>query len=248
MLKEEYNATASLYMAGAIGAGLCAVLFALFICCFYRSIKLAIDVVDASADFIMCTKRILFVPFAYFVFMILLVMIWFVGYMGVVSLNKISAGKYISNIKSIEWAGDNRMYELVMFFGLVWILITINYAQNFVILYSSATYYFNSPVDVVDDDGKKTGEHKDGSAEVCEGAKLAHFKHLGGIVFGALIITIIKFLRFFFVYLANQAVKASGQEDSCLGKVAKCFIACGDCILRCLEKICDYINNAAYAY
>jgi hypothetical protein len=26
------------------------------------------------------------------------------------------------------------------------------------------------------------------------------------------------------------------------------MIACGDCILRCIEKICDYINKAALAY
>jgi choline transporter-like protein 2/4/5 len=26
------------------------------------------------------------------------------------------------------------------------------------------------------------------------------------------------------------------------------MIACGDCILRCIEKICDYLNTAAFAY
>ena len=77
---------------------------------------------------------------------------------------------------------------------------------------------------------------------------MAHINHFGSICFGALIITIIKVIRFLFVYLAKQAVKASGQEDTCYGKIAKCFIACGDCILRCFEKIVDYINNSAYAY
>lgn len=78
--------------------------------------------------------------------------------------------------------------------------------------------------------------------------KLAHWTHLGGITFGALIITIIKVIRFLFVTLANQAVKASGQKDTFVGSMANCFIACGDCILKCFEKICDYINNAAFAY
>lgn len=80
------------------------------------------------------------------------------------------------------------------------------------------------------------------------GVKLAHVDHFGSIIFGALIITIIKVIRFVFVYLASQAVKASGQEDSCGGKLAMLFIKCGDCILKCFEKICDYINNAAFAY
>jgi len=158
MEKESFKSQAALYMAAAIGAGLCAILFAAFVACFFKSLKLAIDVVDASADFIMCTKRILFVPFAYFIFMIILTIVWFIGYMGVVSMNEIKAGKYILNLKSITWSGEERWYELVMFFGLVWILIITNYAQNFVVLYSASTYYFNSPEDEVDDEGNKTGK------------------------------------------------------------------------------------------
>lgn len=30
--------------------------------------------------------------------------------------------------------------------------------------------------------------------------------------------------------------------------MAACLIKCGDCILACLEKICDYINQTAFAY
>lgn len=77
---------------------------------------------------------------------------------------------------------------------------------------------------------------------------MAHLNHLGSIVFGALIIAIIKVITFIFVYVAKKAVSATGAEDSCWGKVAKCLICVGACILRCLEKIADYINNVAFAY
>jgi hypothetical protein len=87
-----------------------------------------------------------------------------------------------------------------MWFGLFWILILIDYCKNFAVLYASSTYYFNSP----DEEGN------DGSANVMEGVKLAHLKHLGGLAFGALIITIIKIIRILFVYLAKKAVNASG--------------------------------------
>jgi hypothetical protein len=80
------------------------------------------------------------------------------------------------------------------------------------------------------------------------GVRLAHMNHLGSIVFGALIIAIIKVIRFLFVYLAKKAVAATGGEDTCWGKVAKCLICIGDCVLRCIEKIADYINNVAFAY
>jgi len=84
-----------------------------------------------------------------------------------------------------------------MIFGLIWILIIIDYCANFIVIYASTTYYFNSPNE----------EGEDGTADVMEGVKLAHMKHLGTIVFGALIITIIKILRFVFVYLAKKMVE-----------------------------------------
>jgi len=30
--------------------------------------------------------------------------------------------------------------------------------------------------------------------------------------------------------------------------MSRYIVACGDCILGCIEKICDYINTAAFAY
>ena len=69
-----------MFLAGAIGAACVWVVFTLFICCCYKSLKLAIDVVDASADFLMATKRILLIPLFYFVFAVTLTIIWFFGY------------------------------------------------------------------------------------------------------------------------------------------------------------------------
>lgn len=111
-----------------------------------------------------------------------------------------------------------------MWFGLIWCLIVVNYAKNFVVLFSASTYYFNSPMNDIDADGKlildsngnpkpklnEKGETIDGEAEVLLGVKHAHISHLGSIAFGALIITIIKVIRFLFIYLAKKALSASG--------------------------------------
>lgn len=166
--------------------------------------------------------------------------------MGVVSMNEMTPSALIPQMKDVKWTNETMAYAFVMIFGLLWIVITLDYCKNFVILYASSTYYYNSPVP-----GTKTEENPegdDGEAEVMEGFKFAHIYHLGGITFAALIITIIKVIRFLFVYLAKKAVAASGQEDTACGKAAICMIKCGECILKCLEKICDYINNAGLAY
>lgn len=67
-----------------------------FLCCTFcgrKHLKLAIDVIDASADFIAGNKRVILVPIIYFVLTIFAFCIWIVAMLCVVSLNKITAGE-----------------------------------------------------------------------------------------------------------------------------------------------------------
>ena len=61
------------------------------LCYGYRSIKIAIDVIDASADFLAKTKRIILVPVFYFIFTLIIVFLWFLGVMSVYSIGEIKA-------------------------------------------------------------------------------------------------------------------------------------------------------------
>lgn len=146
------------------------------------------------------------------------VIIWFAGYLSVMSLNHISASKIVPQMRTVDWTNGTIAYACIMWFGLIWSLIVVDYAKNFIVLFASSTYYFNSPKSetdettgetIVDGEGNPKillnddGKQEDGSAEVCLGIKLAHFKHLGSICFGACLIAIIKVIRFLFVYLAK---------------------------------------------
>jgi len=146
----------------------------------------------------------------------IIVFVWFGGYLCVMSMNKISPLTFpvlIPQMRTVDWTNDTVAYAAIMWFGLIWCLIVIDYSKNFIVLYASSTYYFNSPKSELDAEGKQIldadGDPKpaepreDGSADVMTGVKLAHFKHLGSICFGALIITIIKVIRFLFVYLSK---------------------------------------------
>lgn len=88
---------------------------------------------------------------------------------------------------------------LFMFFGIIWICVTIDYCKNMVVLASSCTYYFNSTPEA------------DGSADVSLGFRFASWYHLGSLTLGALIIAIIKIIRFLFVYLARKAQNLANQ-------------------------------------
>jgi hypothetical protein len=72
-----------------------AVCFFTCLCCFYKSIKEAINVIDASADFIIATKRIMLIPFVYFLLSIGVIVAWFFGYVLVMSINPIKASPYV---------------------------------------------------------------------------------------------------------------------------------------------------------
>jgi len=92
---ELLEGQSSIYLILAIGLAVLGVCFALCLWCSRESLKRAIDIIDASADFVMATKRILFVPFIYFLLTLFVVIMWFVGYVMVMSTNPINASHLV---------------------------------------------------------------------------------------------------------------------------------------------------------
>jgi hypothetical protein len=142
----------------AIFSGLGCCCFTTCLWCCWESLKLAIDVVDAAADFVMCTKRILLVPFLYFLLSLVIIIVWFIGYVNVLGLNDVKGDCVgicgpVFQVKSITWKDDKLFMAFIMWFGLIWSLIIIDYTKNWIILYASSSYYFNSPTDELDGDG-----------------------------------------------------------------------------------------------
>ena len=74
-----------------MGLGIFGLAFLCCICCFLGSLKTAIDCIDASADFLMKTKRIVLVPILFFVLIVIVVLMWLGAMALVVSLNTIEA-------------------------------------------------------------------------------------------------------------------------------------------------------------
>lgn len=117
-----------------------------------------------------------------------------------------------------------------MFFGILWVTAWLEYSSQFVIMVSASSYYFESNSEI------------DGEADVGMGFKFA-FLHTGSIAIGAFIIAIVRLIRVLFMYIAKQAEKQSGENAVVVG-----IVRCAACCLACIEKICDYLNESAYAY
>jgi choline transporter-like protein 2/4/5 len=120
---------------------------------------------------------------------------------------------------------------LFMLFGLLWICAWLKFTSQFIVMVSASTYYFNS------------NANNEGAAEVGIGFTFAYCYHCGSLAAGAFVIAVIQFIRIVFMYLAKQAERASGDNQA-----IKLVVACGACILKCIEKICDYISQAGFAY
>lgn len=133
-------------MFAVVGFSIAACLFATCVCCGFRSLKLAIDVIDASADFLAGTKRIILVPILYFFVSVIIFIGWVYAFLNVASMNQFTPDtKIIPQMKDLEWK-DNKIKGMAafMFFGLLWILAFIKYTCNFICMVAASTYYFNS--------------------------------------------------------------------------------------------------------
>jgi len=165
-----------------------AVVIGALACCFFccvvcgrQHLKLAIDVIDASADFTAENKRVILVPVVYFVISMIFLGIWVGAMACVASLNKIEAGHtdIVPQDKDIIWTSKTKYMGLFMLFGILWILAFIDYTSKFIVMAAAATYYFDSNKD------------KDGSADLSYAIKIAHLNHAGSIAFGSFIIAVV---------------------------------------------------------
>jgi hypothetical protein len=104
-------------------------------------------------------------------------------------------------------------------------------------MHSAVQYYFSYKVNE-----RHNLEHV-GDVHVGESFRCAFLKHPGSIAVGAFIIALIRFVRIVFVFVCKQIEKQSGENP-----VVKLVLKCANCYLWCLEKICDYINESAFAY
>jgi len=123
---------------------------------------------------------------------------------------------------------------LFMFFGYLWITAWIEYTSRFIVIMGACTYYFNNSRENMDEEAP---------ADIAYGFQTAYFNHMGSIAFGAFIIALVRFIKYIFYYLAKKLEKQSGDNAA-----VKMFVACAMCILNCIEKICDYLNEAAFCY
>ena len=223
------------FLIGGIVLLLCSLIMLCMIVCGFNSLRIAINVVDASADFTKKTKRIIGVPVFYFFIQMVVVTTWLFSMACIWSWGEIIPDHLSIQTKETYFPPGHKWdfygVALFMLFGLFWILEFMQAKTYFITMVAASSYYFDSHKD------------REGEADVSIGFKYAYMNHAGSLAFGSFIVALVQFIRAVFMTLAEQAERASGENPA-----VKAIVCCANCLLKCIEKICDYINKSAYAY
>lgn len=186
--KNASDASAGQMLGLGIGFSIFALLFLCCLYCGFNSLRIAINVVDASADFLAKTKRLIGVPIMYFFVQMVIFSIWVYCMISINSIGTIEAGTgSIPQAKHMVRTDQQKkvVYGLFAFmlFGLLWIFAFIKANSGFVTMVSATTYYFDS------------NKEKEGDADVGLGFKFAYMYHAGSLALGSFIIAVIQFIR-----------------------------------------------------
>lgn len=190
------------------------------LCCGFDQLSTAISVIDASADFLRDTPRIMIVSIIYFIVTAMVIGVWAFGVVCINSMGEIKANPTPipqGRTFKIPGGGNQNLWWymlIIMVFGLIWFVNFIAAKTSFITMIAASTYYFNS-----------TNE-KDGEAEVCTAISYAYKYHIGTIAFGSFIIAVLDVIRILFEFAAEQMIKASGENCLiiCLVSIASCLL------------------------
>ena len=233
---DDTNEYAKYLQWTAIVTWIMALLWYVFMACNFQSLKVSIAIIETAADWFADTKRIMIVPFVYFILGLGILAGWTGCMVCVSSIGTITVESITGQTKSVEW-DDNTMYMAwYMWFGIFWIIAFLMAANEFVVIVSTCTWYF-SRKDIPDDDGIP------GDSEVWKGFWWSIRYHVGTLAFGSLLIAIVWMIRSIFEYVGNKVQQAA--PGNCLVKGLLCVVRC---CLDCFDRFMRFINQNAYIY
>ena len=206
-----------------------AAIWFLFILIMCNRIRLAIAITEVTSKYINKTCCIVFVPFLFFVILVIWLAYWIVLLVYLYTAGEFdkSSIKIFASFKMDEKLEYGFWYHIVMLF---YITAVIEAYSQFVYASSACIWYFTFE--------KGTENHP-----IAKSFYRGFRYHFGSIVFGATIIAIIRFLMFFVEYVKKQMEKTTGKSK---GKCFKCIFCVIECCLGCCNKIMEFINKHAY--
>lgn len=227
----EGNEMKDYMLGGAILLWVVAALYVLFLACIWSQLAVSIAILEAAADFVGETKRVMFLPVFFFFIMLISIICWIAGSICLFSVGDISGSSSGGQARHVTWDQTTRDLMYFMFFGLLWIMAFVIAFAQFIIIVGVATWYFNQDSDNV------------GYASFTSAFSWFFRYHLGSIAFGSLIIAIVWAIRICFEYMRKKMEATDPAGANAPMRIMLCLCSC---FLDCLNRFIKYINRNAY--
>jgi len=209
---------------GFVFAGL-TILFAI---CMFQRIRLAIAVIKTAAEFVGDCMGIVFVPTVYFFVLACFFVLWLSAQIFIFSCGNFSYNG--SPFASVQITQSIQYSSIYHFFGLLWTCAFFGACCQFIVASTACVWYF-SPVE----NGNKVM-----SSPISTSIFRLFRYHVGSMAFGALVLSIVQFIRWVVAYLQRKADVENANF------AVKCVACCIDCILACVERFIMFLNKNAY--
>eukprot|EP00758_Cryptobia_borreli_P014252 Tbor_TRINITY_DN5905_c0_g1::TRINITY_DN5905_c0_g1_i2::g.18631::m.18631/K15377/SLC44A2_4_5; solute carrier family 44 (choline transporter-like protein), member 2/4/5 len=147
-------------------------------------------------------------------------------------------------VKTFNTTASTKGLHAFNFFGMLWAANVVIMFGFFVMAMVIASWYFSATGVQIDiyERGGKNGRLKSTKAGTFCGALLCAIRyHLGTIIFGALLIAIIQFIRAVVLYIEQEYL--SKWRHNVTMKVLLYII---NCCLECIERVIKIISKSAF--
>ena len=214
------NRTALLYIA--IGFGALSAFLLLSTCCMCSRIAFAVRVMKHASRVLGNMPQLIFAPLVPLAAAALVL-----SYFVVLSLFLASTGTWSDEKHKYKLDAVQRHLFLYHLFVCLWSWCAIHAAFEFVVAHCVVIWFFSRRKEAISSPLRTSL------------ANLFRY-HFGSIVFGALVVAMIKAFRLMFRWLAAKMQEARDNKT-----IQHC-LACVDCALGCFERCVEFLNENAY--
>lgn len=159
-------------------------IYAVSVCSNYKNLKFAINVIDASADFLADNKKIYFSACLFNVLCLGTIVLWVACCYGVYSQGEIKVDTLFPQSRVVE-IGAAQWWKLsLLFLAMIWLKEFFEVMNMFIVMHATATYY-----NWVGD------KESDRVANLLMAYQVCFKKHIGSVAVGAPILAFVGFLK-----------------------------------------------------
>lgn len=215
----------AMIIASYVVYGMIGVLFIIFLF-LYRRIRLAIAVMKSGAIFLKDVPSIIFVPIVMFLLSFCFYIYWILALIYIYSTGDLKDGNTV--VAHVSWSDSTRHSLYFEVAGILWINAMKIALTQFIIACTVSIWYFT--------------REKAGYRAIFRSVYYSIRYHLGSLAFGALLLSLVKLVKFILWYIREKIYKQGFEGNKCLKIGCKCI----ECYVNCFERFIKFLDKNAY--